>query len=261
MSDTPAVKGIVVVPTYNEIENIEPLIRTVMGLAVPFDLLVIDDGSPDGTAARVRALQQEYPGRLHLIERPGKQGLGTAYITGFRYALAHGYDYVFEMDADFSHNPHDLLRLYAACAEEGYDVAIGSRYITGVNVVNWPMKRVLLSYFASQYVQFITGMPVKDATAGFKCYRREVLETIDLDSIAFVGYAFQIAVKFQAWKYGFKLKEVPIVFTERTRGQSKMSFRIFKEAFWGVIKLKIESLFKSYRRPMAQPLKTTPQSG
>ncbi len=225
MSDTPAVKGIVVVPTYNEIENIEPLIRTVMGLAVPFDLLIIDDGSPDGTAARVRALQQEYPGRLHLIERPGKQGLGTAYITGFRYALAHGYDYVFEMDADFSHNPHDLLRLYAACAEEGYDVAIGSRYITGVNVVNWPMKRVLLSYFASQYVQFITGMPVKDATAGFKCYRREVLETIDLDSIAFVGYAFQIAVKFQAWKYGFKLKEVPIVFTERTRGQSKMSFR------------------------------------
>ncbi|NIK74234.1 dolichol-phosphate mannosyltransferase [Thermonema lapsum] len=261
MNDTSAAEGIVVVPTYNEIENIEPLIRSVMGLAVPLDLLIVDDHSPDGTAARVRALQEEFPGRLHLIERPGKMGLGTAYITGFRYALARHYKYIFEMDADFSHNPQDLLRLYAACAQEGYDVAIGSRYITGVNVVNWPMKRVLLSYFASQYVRFITGMPVKDATAGFKCYRREVLETIDLDSIAFVGYAFQIAIKFQAWKYGFKLKEVPIVFTERTHGQSKMSFRIFKEAFWGVIKLKVESLFKSYRRPMPQELKTTPQNG
>lgn len=252
MSADSADKALVVIPTYNEAENIVPLIEKIFSLPISLDVLIIDDASPDGTALRVKQLQQVYPDRLHLLERAGKQGLGTAYIMGFRYALARGYAYVFEMDADFSHNPEDLPRLYSACTLEGYDVAIGSRYITGVNVVNWPMKRVLLSYFASRYVQWITGMPVQDATAGFKCYRREVLETIDLDRIAFVGYAFQIAIKFQAWKYGFRLKEVPIVFTERVHGQSKMSFRIFKEAFFGVIQMKIESLFRQYRRKLPE---------
>jgi dolichol-phosphate mannosyltransferase len=237
---------IVVIPTYNEIENIEAIIRAVMVLPVPFDLLVVDDGSPDGTAQRVQELQQEFTGRLHLEQRKGKLGLGTAYIHGFKYALARGYQYVFEMDADFSHNPQDLVQLYRACAVEGYDLAIGSRYIRGVNVVNWPMSRVLMSYMAGQYVQFITGMPVRDATAGFKCYRRRVLETIQLDKIRFVGYAFQIEMKFSAWKYGFKIKEVPIIFTDRARGQSKMSIRIFREAIFGVIQMKIRSWFRSY---------------
>lgn len=239
-------KAIVVIPTFNEIENIEAIIRKVFSLHVHFDILIVDDGSPDGTAERVKELRNEYPERLFLSERKGKQGLGTAYIHGFKFALEEGYDYIFEMDADFSHNPSDLVQLYKTCAKEGYDVAIGSRYIKGVNVVNWPMQRVLMSYFASKYVSFITGMPIKDATAGFKCYKRKVLETIDLDKIRFVGYAFQIEMKFLAWKYGFKLKEVPIIFTEREKGQSKMSVRIFKEAFWGVIQMKIYSFFKSF---------------
>ncbi|MCU0445631.1 MAG: polyprenol monophosphomannose synthase [Microscillaceae bacterium] len=237
---------IVVIPTYNEIENIEDIIRKVMGLRVPFHLLIVDDSSPDGTANIVRRLQKEFPERLHLEVRQGKQGLGTAYIHGFQWAIAHEYDYIFEMDADFSHNPDDLEKLYAACYEEGYDVAIGSRYIKGVNVVNWPMQRVLMSYFAGYYVRFITGMPIMDTTAGFKCYRRKVLETIGLDTIKFVGYAFQIEMKFLAWKYGFKIKEVPIIFTDRTKGESKMSVGIFREAFLGVIQMKVESLFKRY---------------
>jgi dolichol-phosphate mannosyltransferase len=237
---------VVVIPTYNEIENIEAIIRAVFVLPVLFHILIVDDGSPDGTAQKVKELQEEFPGRLLMEERKGKAGLGTAYIHGFRYALAHGYQYVFEMDADFSHTPADLVRLYEACAHEGYDLAIGSRYITGVNVVNWPMSRVLISYFAGRYVQFVTGMPIRDATAGFKCYRRRVLETIKLDKIKFVGYAFQIEMKFSAWKHGFKLKEVPIIFTDRARGQSKMSIRIFREAIFGVIQMKIRSWFQSY---------------
>jgi dolichol-phosphate mannosyltransferase len=237
---------IVVIPTYNEIENIEDIIRKVMGLRVPFHLLVVDDSSPDGTAEVVRNLQKEFSGRLHLEIRKGKQGLGTAYIHGFQWAIAQEYDFIFEMDADFSHNPDDLEKLYEACFHEGNDVAIGSRYIKGVNVVNWPMQRVLMSYFAGYYVRFITGMPIMDTTAGFKCYRRKVLETIGLDTIKFVGYAFQIEMKFLAWKYGFKIKEVPIIFTDRTKGQSKMSVGIFREAFLGVIQMKIESLFKRY---------------
>lgn len=241
-------KRLIIVPTYNEIENIELLIRKVQTLPEEFHLLVVDDGSPDGTALKVKELQQEFEGKIFLIERPAKSGLGTAYITGFKYAIGHGYDFVFEMDADFSHNPEDLVPLYRACAYDGYDVAVGSRYITGVNVVNWPMSRVLMSYFASIYVKFITGMPISDATAGFKCYRREVLETIQLDRIRFIGYAFQIEMKFLAWKYRFAIKEVPIIFTDRTRGTSKMSFRIFREAFLGVVQIKISSLFATYQR-------------
>ncbi|MCY7351506.1 MAG: polyprenol monophosphomannose synthase [Cytophagaceae bacterium] len=237
---------LVVIPTYNEIENIEAIIRKVMSLKPNFDLLVVDDGSPDGTAVAVRDLQFEYPGRIHLLERRGKLGLGTAYIAGFQYALREGYQYIFEMDADFSHNPDDLVRLWAACAQDGYDMAIGSRYISGVNVVNWPIGRVLMSYFAGTYVRFITGMPVMDATAGFKCYTRRVLSTIPLDRIRFVGYAFQIEMKFTAWKYGFRIKEVPIIFTDRTQGQSKMSSGIFREAVLGVIELKVNSLFRHY---------------
>jgi dolichol-phosphate mannosyltransferase len=240
--------ALVIIPTYNEIENIEAMIRKVFSLPLSFDLLIVDDGSPDGTAQKVQTLQEEYPQRLFLEQRKGKLGLGTAYIHGFKYAIAKNYDFVFEMDADFSHNPDDLVRLYKACKEEGVDVAIGSRYITGVNVVNWPIERVLMSYFAGKYVRFITGMPIADPTAGFKCYRIEVLKTIHLDKIKFVGYAFQIEMKFQAWKYGFKLKEIPIIFTERERGKSKMSFKIFKEAFLGVITLKINSLFKNYQK-------------
>jgi len=240
--------SLVIIPTYNERENIEAMIRKVMQLSHPFDLLVIDDGSPDGTAAIVRDLQQEFPGRLHLETRPGKLGLGTAYIHGFKYALHRGYQYIFEMDADFSHNPDDLLRLYHACAVDGYDMAIGSRYIQGVNVVNWPMSRVLMSYFASAYVRMVTGMPIADTTAGFKCYRRKVLETIRLNKIRFVGYAFQIEMKFMAYKYGFKIKEVPIIFTDRTRGTSKMSSGIFKEAVLGVIQMKINSYFRHFDR-------------
>ncbi|SFC82682.1 dolichol-phosphate mannosyltransferase [Flexibacter flexilis DSM 6793] len=239
--------SIVIIPTYNECENVEAIIRKVFSLAQPFDVLIIDDGSPDGTAEIVRKLQFEFVGRLHLEQRKGKLGLGTAYIHGFKYALRHGYEYIFEMDADFSHNPEDLVRLRAACADEGYDMAIGSRYVVGVNVVNWPMSRVLMSYFASYYVRFVTGMDIQDTTAGFKCYRRKVLETINLDKVKFIGYAFQIEMKFTAWKFGFKIKEVPIIFTDRTKGQSKMSKGIFKEAVFGVLQMKISSLFKTYR--------------
>ncbi|QCR23053.1 polyprenol monophosphomannose synthase [Pontibacter sp. SGAir0037] len=240
--------SLVIIPTYNERDNIEAMVRKVMSLSHPFELLIIDDGSPDGTADMVRSLQQEYLGRLHLEERKGKLGLGTAYIHGFKYALREGYEYIFEMDCDFSHNPEDLIKLYIACAEGGYDVAIGSRYIQGVNVVNWPMSRVLMSYFASHYVRLITGMPIADTTAGFKCYRRIVLETIQLNKIRFVGYAFQIEMKFLAYKYGFKIKEVPIIFTDRTKGVSKMSKGIFKEAVLGVIKMKVSSFFRHFDR-------------
>lgn len=255
-------ESIVIIPTYNEIENIEAIVRTIMALPIAFDLLIVDDGSPDGTALRIRELQQEFHGRLHLEERKGKMGLGTAYIHGFRYALRHGYQYIFEMDADFSHNPADLVKLHHACAGEGYDVAIGSRYSNGVNVVNWPMSRVLLSYFASRYVQFITGLPIHDTTAGFKCYRRRVLETIQLNKIRFVGYAFQIEMKFLAWKYGFQITEVPIIFTDRTKGQSKMSKGIFREAIIGVIQMKVSSFFKRYpnhRNLVEERLRTVAQ--
>lgn len=238
---------LVIIPTYNELENIHDISKAVMELDGKFELLIIDDNSPDGTAAEVKKLQKDFPDRIHLIQRTGKLGLGTAYIEGFHYALVNGYQYVFEMDADFSHNPADLVRLYKACAEGGYDMAIGSRYITGVNVVNWPMGRVLMSFFASKYVQFITGMPIKDATAGFKCYTRKVLESIRLDKIKFIGYAFQIEMKFTTWKLGFKIKEVPIIFTDRTKGTSKMNTHIFKEAVWGVIYMKFLSFFKTYK--------------
>ncbi len=244
----PSKDSIVIIPTYNEIENIEAIIRTVLALPKSFDLLIIDDGSPDGTAQVVKTLQQEFPSRIYLEERKGKLGLGTAYIHGFRVALQLGYAYIFEMDADFSHNPQDLEKLYKACAAEQADVAIGSRYIKGVNVVNWPMSRVLMSYFASMYVRFITGLQIMDTTAGFKCYRREVLQTIPLDQIKFVGYAFQIEMKFLAWKYGFAIAEVPIIFTDRTKGESKMSSKIFKEAFFGVMQIKINSWFRRFHR-------------
>ena len=242
-------KNLVIIPTYNEKENIQLLLSSILTQAVNFDVLVVDDNSPDGTASLVRDMQEGYPKRVHLLERTGKLGLGTAYIAGFKYALEHDYDYIFEMDADFSHNPDDLVRLYRACMEEGYDLAIGSRYVMGVNVVNWPIRRVLVSYFASQYVRFITGMPFNDATAGFKCYHKSVLQTINLDRLRFVGYAFQISMKFDAWMYGFKIKEVPIIFTARTRGESKMSSKIFWEAFGGVLYMKIRSFFRKYHRP------------
>ena len=243
-------KNIVIIPTYNEKENIQLLLSSILTLAVSFDVLVVDDGSPDGTADLVRDMQKGYMDRIHIIERSGKMGLGTAYIRGFQYALERGYEYIFEMDADFSHDPADLVKLYRACADGGYDLSIGSRYVTGVNVVNWPIRRVLVSYFASQYVRFITGMPINDATAGFKCYHRSVLQTIHLDRLRFVGYAFQISMKFHAWMYGFRIKEVPIIFTDRTRGVSKMSSKIFWEAFAGVIYLKIGSFFQKYHRPV-----------
>ena len=229
--------SIVIIPTYNERENIENIIRAVFGLEKTFHILIIEDGSPDGTAAIVKTLQQEFPDRLFMIERKGKLGLGTAYITGFKWALEHSYEYIFEMDADFSHNPNDLPRLYEACAVRGGDVAIGSRYVSGVNVVNWPMGRVLMSYFASKYVRIVTGLPIHDTTAGFKCYRRQVLETIDLDHIRFKGYAFQIEMKFTAYKCGFKIIEVPVIFINRELGTSKMNSSIFGEAVFGVIKL------------------------
>ena len=238
--------SIVIIHTYNERENIENIIRAVFGLEKVFHILVIEDGSPDGTADIVKKLQNEFPERLFMIERKGKLGLGTAYITGFKWALAHSYEYIFEMDADFSHNPLDLPRLYKACAVDGGDVAIGSRYISGVNVVNWPMGRVLMSYFASKYVRLITGIPVQDTTAGFKCYRRRVLETIDLDGIRFKGYAFQIEMKFTAYKCGFKIIEVPVIFINRELGTSKMNSSIFGEAVFGVIKLKVNSWFRKY---------------
>jgi dolichol-phosphate mannosyltransferase len=240
-------RKLVIIPTFNELENISDMIQKVMNLDGEFELLIIDDGSPDGTANIVKSLQKEFPSRLFLIEREKKLGLGTAYITGFEWALTRGYDYIFEMDADFSHNPEDLIRLYEACAIKGFDLAIGSRYITGVNVVNWPIGRVLMSYFASVYVNFITGLPVKDATAGFKCYHRSVLKGIKLKEVKFIGYAFQIEMKFTAWKLGFKITEVPIIFTDRTKGTSKMSSGIFKEAVLGVIWMKIKSLFSPYQ--------------
>lgn len=231
--------SIVIIPTYNEKENIEKIIRAVFALPKSFHILIIDDGSPDGTASIVKGLMQdEFADRLFLVERQGKLGLGTAYICGFKWALEHGYDFVFEMDADFSHNPEDLPRLYHACADEGFDVAVGSRYVSGVNVVNWPMGRVLMSYYASRYVQFVTGIPVRDTTAGFKCYRRRVLETVDLDAIRFKGYAFQIEMKFTAYKLGFNIKEVPVIFVNRREGTSKMSGGIFGEALFGVMRLR-----------------------
>lgn len=236
--------SIVIIPTYNEKENIEAIIRAVTGLQEhAFDILIIDDGSPDGTADIVKRLMaEEFKDRVFLVERQGKLGLGTAYIAGFKWALEHHYEYVFEMDADFSHDPKDLPRLYKACAEEGYDMAVGSRYVSGVNVVNWPMGRVLMSYFASKYVRFVTGFPINDTTAGFKCYRRRVLETIDLDAIRFKGYAFQIEMKFTAYKLGFRIKEVPVVFVNRQLGTSKMSGGIFGEALFGVIRLRWAAL-------------------
>lgn len=240
------VDSLVIIPTYNEKENIEKIIHKVFSLDVPFDVLVVDDGSPDGTANVVRKLQQEYDGRLFMEERVGKLGLGTAYIHGFQWALKRHYTYVYEMDADFSHNPEDLIRLRQACID-GADMAIGSRYIQGVNVVNWPMSRVLMSYFASAYVRLIMQIDIQDATAGFVCFSRKVLEKIPLDSIKFIGYAFQIEMKFKALQYGFNVVEVPIIFTERTEGESKMSKRIFREAFFGVIQLKVGSWFKRYK--------------
>lgn len=241
-------EALVIIPTYNEIENVRNILDAVMALPVGFDVLIIDDGSPDGTAQAVREKMEEYPGRVHLEERSGKQGLGTAYIHGFKWALAHGYEYVTEMDADFSHNPQDLPKLLAACREEGADVAIGSRYITGVNVVNWPMGRVLMSFYASAYVRFVTRMKVRDTTAGFVCWRRKVLEALQLDKIEFKGYAFQIEMKFKAWKHGFKIVEVPIVFVNRVLGTSKMNGSIFGEAVFGVIKLRLRSLFTNYKK-------------
>ena len=240
--------SIVIIPTYNEKKKKKKIIRAVFSLEKNFDILVIEDNSPDGTAQIVSRLIKEFPERLYMIERKGKLGLGTAYITGFKWGLENGYEYIFEMDADFSHNPADLPRLYKACSEEGADLAIGSRYITGVNVVNWPMGRVLMSYYASKYVRFITGIPVHDTTAGFKCYRRKVLETIDLDNIHFKGYAFQIEMKFTTYKFGFKIKEVPVIFINRELGTSKMSGGIFSEALFGVIKLKVWSWFRKYER-------------
>jgi dolichol-phosphate mannosyltransferase len=240
--------SIVIIPTYKERENIERIIRKVFSLSKEFDILVVEDNSPDGTAEIVRNLMKEFGNRLFMEERKGKLGLGTAYIHGFKWALKKGYQFIFEMDADFSHNPDDLLRLYNECANKQADVAIGSRYINGVNVVNWPMGRVLMSYYASAYVRIVTRMKIRDTTAGFKCYKAEVLKAINLDKIKFTGYAFQIEMKFTAWKLGFKIVEVPIIFTDRTEGQSKMSKGIFKEAIIGVIRLKLGSLFKKYKR-------------
>jgi dolichol-phosphate mannosyltransferase len=239
--------SLVIIPTYNERENIENIIRAVLGLEQCFHILVIEDNSPDGTAAIVKTLQNEFPDSLFMVERKEKSGLGTAYIAGFKWALEHDYEYIFEMDADFSHNPNDLPRLYRACtAQEGGDVSIGSRYVSGVNVVNWPMGRVLMSWCASKYVRFITRMPVHDTTAGFVCYRRGVLETIDLDHIRFKGYAFQIEMKFTAYKSGFRIVEVPVIFINRELGTSKMNTSIFGEAMFGVIRMKIESWFHRY---------------
>jgi dolichol-phosphate mannosyltransferase len=237
-------KALVIIPTYNEKENIENIIKAVFELPLAFDVLIVDDNSPDGTGKIVEKLQKDF-NRLFIEKRAGKSGLGTAYIHGFKWALAREYAFIIEMDADFSHNPKDLVRLYDACANQGADVAVGSRYSQGVNVVNWPMKRVLLSYFASKYVRIITGIPIHDTTAGFVCYKRKVLETINLDKIKFVGYAFQIEMKFKAWKHGFNIKEVSVIFTDRTLGTSKMSGSIVTEAIFGVIKLRLKGLPKS----------------
>nr|WP_299421851.1 polyprenol monophosphomannose synthase [uncultured Emticicia sp.] len=241
-------ENLVIIPTFNEIDNIEAIIRKVMSLSETFDVLILDDGSPDGTGKKVKELQNEFSQHLYLIERSGKLGLGTAYIRGFKWALENDYQFIYEMDADFSHNPEDLVKLYKACKTDGYDVAIGSRYIKGVNVVNWPMGRVLMSYFAGVYVRMITGMKIMDPTGGFICYRKEVLKTIPLDKITFIGYAFQIEMKFNAFLYKFKITEVPIIFTDRTKGVSKMSSKIFQEAIFGVIMMKIWSWFKSFKR-------------
>ncbi|MBL0105039.1 MAG: polyprenol monophosphomannose synthase [Bacteroidetes bacterium] len=238
--------SIVIIPTYNEKENVEKMIRKVFSLEKDFHLLIIDDGSPDGTAEIVKKLMPEFAGRLFIEERKGKLGLGTAYIHGFKWSISHGYEYIFEMDCDFSHNPDDLVRLYAACAKEGADMSVGSRYIKGANVVNWPLGRVIMSYYASVYVRIITGIRVKDTTAGFICYKRKVLDTIPLDEVRFIGYAFQIEMKFTAIKCGFKLTEVPIIFTDRTEGTSKMSKGIFKEAIMGVLLMRWKSLFRKY---------------
>lgn len=235
-------KKIVIIPTYNEKENIENIIRAVFSLDGEYHILVIEDGSPDGTASIVRQLQETFPERLFMIERSGKLGLGTAYITGFKWSVEHGYDYIFEMDADFSHNPADLPRLYGACADDGADLAIGSRYCDGISVINWPIGRVIMSYYASVYVRKMLGMKVFDTTAGFKCYKRKVLETIDLDNVRMKGYGFQIEMKYSTYRLGFKIKEVPIIFVDRKEGTSKMSSGIFGEAFWGVIKLKFRKI-------------------
>lgn len=241
--------SLIIIPTYNEKENIERILRTIFSLEKMFHVLVVDDGSPDGTAEIVKNLQKEITwGALHLEERTGKLGLGTAYIHGFKWALKKEYEYIFEMDADFSHDPNDLIRLYNANAKNGGELAVGSRYVNGVNIINWPMSRLLMSFFASKYVKLITGMPVHDSTAGFKCYKRKVLETINLNKIQFVGYAFQIEMKFKSWNYGFKIIEVPVVFTDRTDGTSKMSGGIFLEAVFGVIQMKIKSLFRSWKK-------------
>lgn len=234
--------SIVIIPTYNEKENIENIIRYVFSLSKSFHILVVEDNSPDGTAAIVKSLMEEFPGQLFIEERKGKLGLGTAYIHGFKWALQKKYDYVFEMDADFSHNPDDLLKLYHACHVEQADMSVGSRYITGVNVVNWPMGRVLMSYYASAYVRFVTGLSIRDTTAGFACYKRKVLETMNLDQIKFTGYAFQIEMKFTAVKLGFDVKEVPIIFTDRTAGESKMNKSIFTEAIFGVMQLRFKKI-------------------
>ena len=239
-------KNLVIIPTYNEKENVENMIRKVFSLSTYFQLLIVEDNSPDGTAAIVKRLQLQFPDRLHILERKGKLGLGTAYIAGFKWALENGFDYIFEMDCDFSHNPNDLERLYAAALNSA-DVAIGSRYKSGINVVNWPLGRVLMSYFASVYVRLVTGMKVMDTTAGFKCYRRKVLETINFDEIRMKGYGFQIEMKFTAWKFGFNVVEIPIVFTDRKEGQSKMSGGIFSEALWGVMKMKTRSWFRNWK--------------
>ncbi len=241
-------RNLVIIPTFNERENIEKIIRKIFSLPLVFHILVIDDNSPDGTAEIVENLRKEFPDKLNKIERPAKLGLGTAYITGFRWALNNDYDYIFEIDADLSHNPEDLIRLYNACVKEGADMAVGSRYISGVNVINWPIGRVIISYFASVYVRIITGMKIMDTTAGFKCISQKVLETIDFDKIRFKGYAFQIEMKFTAWKYGFSIIEIPIIFTDRKEGLSKMTGSIVSEAIWGVIKMKFSSLFKTYKK-------------
>ena len=239
--------SIIIIPTYNEKENIEKIIRKIFSLEKLFHVLIVDDGSPDKTSEIVKKLQKEYPKTLFLEERAGKLGLGTAYIFGFKWALKKNYKYIFEMDADFSHDPNDLLKLYHA-SQKGKGLAIGSRYVKGVNIVNWPMSRLLMSFFASKYVKFITGMPINDSTAGFKCYNREILETIHLDKIQFIGYAFQIEMKFKTWKYGFDIVEVPVIFTDRKEGKSKMSSNIFFEAVLGVVQMKLSSLFKSWKR-------------
>lgn len=241
-------KAVVIIPTYNEIENVERMVRTIMDLPIPFDILFVDDSSPDGTAQVIRTMQIEFPNRVFLEEREGKKGLGTAYIHGFKWSLKREYEYIFEMDCDFSHNPEDLMKLYDACSNNGADLAIGSRYIKGVNVVNWPMGRILMSYYASAYVRFITGLKIRDTTSGFKCYTQKVLSAIDLSKIKFKGYAFQIEMKFAAVKLGFKVIEIPIIFTDRQQGASKMSGGIFKEAVFGVIQMKFLSWFKSYKK-------------